>query len=80
MSLSKRDAMKGLLGTWSFRKKIVASHYYELEMFLVAHFMPDPLGAIGCSKSGCYEIDNKICQEDICIDTESNVVEWSDGA
>ena len=69
-----------LLGTWSFVKTMTASHYYQVKAFFVIHFMADPLQQIGCKLDGCNELSNQICQEgNTCVDTESNVVEWSDG-
>jgi hypothetical protein len=79
MTLSRDAALSALMGTWTFSKEMEASRYYNVKAFLVIHFMPDPLQILGCHKKGCREIDNQICQQDTCIDTESNVVEWSEG-
>ena len=65
--------------------------YYELETYMVIHFMPDPLRSLGCFVQNCSELENKVCQNNnnngsggdgtakTCIDTETNIAEWSDG-
>jgi hypothetical protein len=85
MPHSHDAALSSLMGTWTFSKEMEASRYYSVRAFLVIHFMPDPLQSLGCHKKKCDVLENHLCQrkehseEGICVDTESNVVEWSEG-
>jgi len=85
MPHSRDAALSALMGTWTFSKEMEASRYYSVKAFVVIHFMPDPLQySLGCHKPHCDEVDNKLCQrepneqEGTCVDTETDVVEWSE--
>jgi hypothetical protein len=76
----KNDTIRSLLGTWTFRKEVIADMgYYRVMAYLVMHLMPDPLQLYGCQMQNCSELDNQVCQQGECLNTETNTVEWSDG-
>ena len=69
--------------------------YYKAKSFLVMHVLQDPLRVYSCQLKGCDELNNQACQQSggggggfsendgddntECLDTETNIVEWSDG-
>ncbi|CAJ1968758.1 unnamed protein product [Cylindrotheca closterium] len=72
-----------LYGTWTFVSQSEADlGYYKAKAYLVVHFMPDPSQTLGCSKDGCSEFQNQLCQGggSACVNTETTPVEWSDVA
>ena len=53
-----------LMGTWTFQKTMVSSHYYDVQAYVVIHLMPDPTQQLGCHLTKCNELKNQICQRD----------------
>lgn len=74
------DLVSNLLGTWTLQTHASSDlGYYKGSAFVVMHVMENPTQAYSCKLSECSERVNKICQQDQCIDIDSNIVEWSDG-
>jgi hypothetical protein len=82
-TVSNEDYSKlldSLLGTWTLETHVKADlGYYKAKAFMVMHFMPDPLQIYGCRSKHCRELDNEVCQQGECVNTEDSTVEWSDG-
>jgi hypothetical protein len=72
--------LDSLLGTWTLETHVKADlGYYKAKAFLVMHFMPDPLQIYACRSKHCKELENQVCQQGECVNTEDSTVEWSDG-
>lgn len=82
----------GLYGTWTFTTETMTDiGYYKGIAYVVMHLMPDPMQVKSCSfsdKKHCREITNRACshggangnENQICVNTETTELEWSDGA
>ena len=72
----------GLYGTWTFSTTTMTDvGYYKGRAYMVMHLMPDPMQVRSCQLEGCSEASNQLCQhKKECVNTETTVVEWSDGA
>jgi hypothetical protein len=69
--------------------------YYKGRAYVILHLMPDPMQVRSCQLKDCLEQSNHLCQrttktatsvlapelegKEECIETETSVVEWSDG-
>jgi len=78
-----------LLGTWTAQTQLSTPQGDTMTAFFVAHFMPDPRRAHGCSLINCSEVDNNVCMvhyesanklPNKCHDiAREKDVAWSDG-
>ena len=85
----------GLYGTWTFTTQTMTDvGYYKGLAYVVMHVMPDPMQVKSCTIQGdgkmhkaCIEADNRACshlgakddEQQVCVSTETSMVEWSDG-
>jgi hypothetical protein len=86
-TMKNATRIASLMGTWTGQTKMKASiGHYEVLAYFNMHLMPNTMRGYGCEIDGnvCKEIDNRLCvssdkNEQECVNTESEVVNWSDG-